>query len=189
MRIAGTGSALPRRVMDNRAFERFLDTSDEWIRSRTGIHQRHIAEDGETTAALGVTASYNALADAGLEPAEVDLILCATITPECPFPATACFIQESLGVHDVPAFDISAACSGFIYGLVISAGLVHAGLYRRILLVGSENMTRFTDFQDRGSCILFGDGAGAAVLTADQAGRARLVHSRLHADGSTIPLL
>jgi 3-oxoacyl-[acyl-carrier-protein] synthase-3 len=184
MKIAGTGSAVPRRVMANTEFEQLLDTSDEWIRTRTGISERRVAQDGETTAALGVQAARAALADAGLKAQDVDLILCATITPECPFPATACFIQDGLGLQGTPAFDLSAACSGFVYGLVVAAGLIRAGLYRRILLIGSESMTRFCDFEDRTSCILFGDGAGAAVIAATDDPRAQLIHSRLHADGS-----
>jgi 3-oxoacyl-[acyl-carrier-protein] synthase-3 len=189
LKIAGTGSALPRRVMPNSEFEQFLDTSDEWIKTRTGVEQRHIVEDGETTAGLGVRAGRAALDDARIDPADVDLTICATITPECPFPATACFIQDELGLGHTPAFDLSAACSGFVYGVVMAAGMIHAGIYRTILVIGSESMTRFTDFQDRGSCILFGDGAGAAVLTATDNPHQQLLHSRLHADGSNADLI
>lgn len=189
LKIAGTGIALPRRVMANSEFEQFLDTSDEWIKTRTGVEERRIVQDGQTTAALGAAAGRNALADARIDLADVDLTICATITPECPFPATACFIQDELGLGDTPAFDLSAACSGFVYGLVMAAGMIHAGLYRTILLIGSESMTRFTDFQDRGSCILFGDGAGAAVLTPTDDPHQQLLHSRLHADGSNAEMI
>jgi len=189
LKIAGTGSALPQRVMTNSDLEQFLDTSDEWIKTRTGVEERRIVEDGETTAGLGVRAAREALDDAGIRPADVDLLICATITPECPLPATACFIHDELGLSDTPAFDLSAACSGFVYAMVMGAGMINAGIYRTILVIGSESMTRFTDFQDRGSCILFGDGAGAAVLTATDNPCQQLLHSRLHADGSNAHLI
>jgi 3-oxoacyl-[acyl-carrier-protein] synthase-3 len=189
LKIAGTGKALPRRVMTNIEFEEFLDTSDEWIRARTGICERRVSGDAETTARLGIEAGKAAMADAGCRPADIDMIICATITPEVPFPATACFIQDGLGMKNVPAFDVSAACSGFIYGLVVAGGLIHAGLYRRILLIGSENMTRVCDFEDRGSCILFGDGAGAAVVAPANGSGSQLLHSLLHSDGSEVEML
>jgi len=184
MAIRGTGSAVPARVMANKEFETFLDTSDEWIRTRTGIRERRIAQDGETTACLAVDAAERALEDAGLTPRDLDLILCATITPELPFPATACLVQERLGLTDIPAFDISAACSGFVYGLVIAAHFVHQKTYRTILVIGAENMTRFTDFQDRTTCILFGDAAGAAVVTDAEDASQRMLYCSLGADGS-----
>jgi 3-oxoacyl-[acyl-carrier-protein] synthase-3 len=189
LEIAGTGSALPRRVMANCEFEEFLDTSDEWIKSRTGIQERRIAEDGETTAALGASSARMAMEEAGLEPRDVDLVICATISPEYPFPATACLIQAELGLKHAPAFDLSAACSGFVYGLVSGASMINVGIYRNILVVGTESMTRFTDFQDRGSCILFGDGAGAAVIRATNDPHKQLLHSRLHADGSNAKMI
>ncbi|HUW83717.1 MAG TPA: beta-ketoacyl-ACP synthase III [Phycisphaerae bacterium] len=189
LKIAGTGSALPRRVMTNKEFEQFLDTSDEWIRARTGIRERRVCGEGETTAQLGVEAGRAAIADAGCRPDDIDLIICATISPEVPFPATACFIQDGLGVRNIPAFDLSAACSGFIYGLVVAGGLIESGVYRRVLLIGSENMTRVCDFEDRGSCILFGDGAGAAVITPANGSGSQLLHSLLHCDGSEVEML
>ena len=189
LKIAGTGRALPRRVMTNREFEQFLDTSDEWIRVRTGIRERRVSGDGETTAQLGVEAGRAAIADAGCQPDDIDLIICATISPEVPFPATACFIQDGLGVKNIPAFDLSAACSGFIYGLAMAGGLIESGLYRRVLLIGSENMTRVCDFEDRGSCILFGDGAGAAVITPANGSGSQLLHNLLRCDGSEVEML
>ena len=189
LKIAGTGKALPRRVMTNKDFEQFLDTSDEWIQARTGIRERCVSGDGETTAQLAVEAGRAAIVDAGCRPEDIDMIICATISPEVPFPATACFIQDGLGVKNIPAFDVSAACSGFIYGLVVAGGLIHAGFYRRILLIGSENMTRVCDFEDRGSCILFGDGAGAAVITPANGSGSQLLHSLLRCDGSEVEML
>ncbi len=184
MAIRGTGSAVPARIMANAEFEAFLDTSDEWIRARTGIRERRVVQDGESTASLAIDASRQAIEDAGITPGELDLILCATITPEVPFPATACFVQERLGLTDIPAFDLSAACSGFVYALVIAAHFIHHKTYRNILLIGAENMTRFADFQDRGTCILFGDAAGAAVVTDTDDPAQRLLFSSLGADGS-----
>ncbi len=181
--ITGLGSAVPEKALSNEDFEKFLETSDEWITQRTGIRQRRIAGEGESTASLGALAGRRALADAGVEAKDLDLILCATISPEMIFPATACFIQRDLGATNVPAFDISAACSGFLYGLSIADGFIRSGAYRRILVIGAEALSRFTDYTDRGSCILFGDGAGAAVVEAtEQPGRG-IRYFKLGADG------
>jgi 3-oxoacyl-[acyl-carrier-protein] synthase-3 len=175
---------VPAKVMANSDLEKFLDTSDEWITQRTGIRQRHLAGEGETTASLGALAAQRALADAKVAAADLDLIICATISPEMVFPATACFIQQSLGATDVPAFDVSAACSGFVYGLSIGSQFIETGRYRKVLVVGAETLTRFTDFTDRGSAILFGDGAGAAVLEpTDEPGRG-IQYTVLKADGA-----
>ncbi|HOF17275.1 MAG TPA: beta-ketoacyl-ACP synthase III [Phycisphaerae bacterium] len=182
--ITGLGSALPDKVMTNFDFEKIVDTSDEWIVQRTGIRQRRVAGDGESTATLGAQAARAALEDAGIAPTDLDLILCCTITPEMIFPATACFIQQALGATDVPAFDISAACSGWLYGLTIASQFIENGMYRRILVVGAEALTRFADFTDRTSCILFGDGAGAAVLEASDDDRRGILYNVLHADGA-----
>jgi len=182
--ITGLGAAIPDKVMTNADFEKILDTSDEWIAQRTGIRQRRVAGPGESTATLGIEASKRALANAGLEAGQLDLIICATITPDMIFPATACFIQEGLGVKEIPAFDISAACSGFIYGLTIARGLIETGLHKRILIVGAETLSRFSDYTDRTSCILFGDAAGAAVLEGTEDLSRGVQYTVLAADGA-----
>ena len=182
--LKGLGAALPERVMKNAEFEAFLDTSDEWITTRTGIKERRIAAPGESTADLGTRAARAALDDAGIAPTDLDLILCATITTEMPFPATACFIQDAIGATGVPAFDVSAACSGWLYGLAIASQFIETGRYKRILVVGAECLTRFCDFQDRGSCILFGDGAGAIVLEATDQPNKGICYNVMHADGA-----
>jgi len=180
--VAGMGVAIPPRVLTNADLEKIVETSDEWITQRTGIKERRIVADGQSTATLATEAARNALADAGMTSADIDLIICATITPEMIFPATACFVQQALGAVDVPAFDLSAACSGFIYALSIAAQFIEAGVYRRVLVIGAEALTRFVDYSDRASCVLFGDGAGAAVLQAGRDDRG-LLYSVLHADG------
>ena len=180
--VAGMGVAIPPRVLTNADLEKIVETSDEWITQRTGIKERRIVADGQSTATLATEAARNALADAGMTSADIDLIICATVTPEMIFPATACFVQQALGAVDVPAFDLSAACSGFIYALSIAAQFIEAGVYRRVLVIGAEALTRFVDYSDRASCVLFGDGAGAAVLQAGRDDRG-LLYSVLHADG------
>ncbi len=182
--VSGLGVAVPEKVLTNADFEKFLDTSDEWITQRTGIKQRHVVSEGQTTATLATEAARNALTDAGLEPADLDLIICATISPEMTFPATACFVQQALGAADVPAFDISAACSGFVYGLAIAAKFIETKLYRCILVIGAESLSRFSDYTDRGSCILFGDGAGAAVLQPTDDPNRGIMYNVMHADGN-----
>lgn len=182
--IAGIGAAVPKKVLSNFDLEKSLDTNDEWIVQRTGIRERRMAGEGESTATLGLEAARRALADAGMDASELDLILCATISPEMIFPATACFIQAGLGLTETPAFDIGAACSGFLYGLSVAHSFIRSGAYKNILLVGAESLTRFTDYQDRGSCILFGDGAGAVVLRASEDPNKGLQYFKLGADGS-----
>ncbi len=162
--IQGVGSALPEKVMTNADFEEYLETSDEWIRARTGIRERRICCNGENALTLGVSASQSALERAGLEPSDIDLIIVATSTPYVPLPATACYLQAQLGCRQVPAFDLAAACSGFVYAMASAVGLMHTGTYRHALIVGSEAMSAITDFSDRTTCVLLGDGAGAAVL-------------------------
>lgn len=162
--IRGIGCAVPDRIMTNTDFEKIVDTSDEWIMARTGIRQRRICGDGENTLTLAVAASRKAIERAGISPADIDLIVVATSTPLVPIPATACFLQRELGCGHVPAFDIAAACSGFIYAFVSAASLMNCGPYKHALVVGAEVMSRVTDFTDRGTCILLGDGAGAAVI-------------------------
>jgi 3-oxoacyl-[acyl-carrier-protein] synthase-3 len=182
--IAGMGVAVPEKVLTNFDFEKFLDTSDEWITQRTGIHQRRVVSGEQSTATLATDAARAALADAKAQPQDLDLIICATVTPEMPFPATACFVQNALGAKDIPAFDINAACSGFIYALTVASQFIQTGAYKKILVVGADTLTRITDYSDRGSCILFGDGAGAVVLEpTDQPGRG-ILYNVLHADGS-----
>jgi len=181
--IRGTGRALPGRVLTNADFEKMVDTSDEWIRTRTGILERRIVSDGQSTLTLAVDAAREALADARMAATDLDLIICATITPEYPFPATACFMQEQLGVPDIPAYDLSAACSGFVYALISAAHFVHQGTYQNVLVVGAECMSRFTDYTDRGTCILFGDGAGAAVIGPAQREGQGIYHNHMGADG------
>jgi 3-oxoacyl-[acyl-carrier-protein] synthase-3 len=176
--------AVPEGVMTNADFEKILDTSDEWITQRTGIKERHIVAPGQGTASLGTTAARNALTDAGLKATDLDLIICATVTPEMFMPATACVIQADLGATDVPAFDISAACSGFVFGLSIASKFIETGTYRRVLVIGAETLSRFTDYKDRASCVIFGDGAGAVVLEATTDLNRGLLYSVLHTDGT-----
>ncbi len=162
--ICGIGSAVPDQVLSNADLEKLVDTSDEWVTRRTGIKERRVVGEGESTATLAITAARRALDDAGLGADDIDLIIGATVTPEMIFPATACFVQAALEAGDTPAFDISAACSGFAYALNIANSFIKAGTYRRILVVAADALSRFTDYTDRGTCILFGDGAGAVVL-------------------------
>jgi 3-oxoacyl-[acyl-carrier-protein] synthase-3 len=190
VRIAGTGCAVPSRVLDNEYFTNRLDTTDEWIRERTGIQERRVVGADESTATLAIDAARQALSDSGLSGDDLDMIIVATITGECPFPATACFVQTALTKNEIPAFDLSAACSGYIYALVVATNLLQTGVYKNILIIGSETMSRVTDYEDRASCILFGDGAGATVLTAvaDTSGPA-LLYQRMHTDGSGASML
>jgi len=181
-RIVGTGSYLPEKVLTNRDLEAKIDTTDEWIYTRTGIRQRHIAADGEKTSDLALQASRNALAAAGITPADLDLIVVATTTPDMVFPSTACLLQAKLGARHCPAFDVQAVCSGFIYGVSTADHFVRSGQYRHVLVVGAETYSRILDWTDRGTCVLFGDGAGAVVLRRDNA--PGILSTRLHADGA-----
>ncbi|MER9430873.1 beta-ketoacyl-ACP synthase III [Mesorhizobium sp. M0312] len=164
--VRGTGAALPRRIMKNADFEGMVETSDEWIVQRTGIRQRHIAADDETTASLGETAARAALDSAGLTADDIDLIVLATSTPNNTFPATAVEIQNRLGMHHGFAFDLQAVCSGFVYAVTTADLYIRGGLARRVLVIGSETFSRILDWNDRSTCVLFGDGAGAMVLEA-----------------------
>jgi 3-oxoacyl-[acyl-carrier-protein] synthase-3 len=187
--LRGTGGCVPARVLANADFEKTLNTTDEWIHTRTGIRERRIAGPDETSASLGLGAAQRALRAANLTPQDLDLIVCASVTPEMMFPSTACFIQAGLGCRPIGAFDLLAACSGFIYGLAVGSQFIQTGTYRHVLVVGTETLSRITDYADRASCILFGDGAGAAVLSAtDDPGRG-LHYFRLHADGTNADLL
>ena len=180
-RIVGTGSYLPAEVLTNAELAKRVDTSDEWIRSRTGICQRHIAAPDEKTSDLALAASREALAAAGLAPAAVDMIVLATTTPDMVFPSTACILQDKLGTRNGPAFDVQAVCSGFVYALGLADLMVKSGQARNALVVGAEIYSRILDWHDRGTCVLFGDGAGAVVLApATEPG---ILSAHLHADG------
>jgi 3-oxoacyl-[acyl-carrier-protein] synthase-3 len=175
--------AVPDRVVTNADLEAMVDTSDEWIVERTGIRQRHVAAPDETSSDLATRAALAALADAGLEAGEIDLVICATTTGDCLWPATACLVQHRIGAGHAAAFDISAACSGFCYGLAIARDMVLAGTATRALVIGADTLTKHVDWTDRTTCILFGDGAGAVVVGPCEAGRGILA-SELRADGS-----
>ena len=179
--IAGTGSCLPRRVMPNSELERMVETSDQWIRERTGIRQRHIAGADETTAALGTAAARAALEAADCAAADIDLLVLATTTPDQVFPSTACRIQEQLGARSIAAFDVQAVCSGFLYALDVARRYLGTGGGDTALVIGSEVMSRIVDWTDRNTCVLFGDGAGAVVLRC--ADRPGILSTHLHADG------
>jgi len=180
-RIAGTGRYLPQRVLTNDALALEVATSDEWIRSRTGIRQRHIADESEKTSDLALAASREALAAASIAPADVDLIVMATTTPDMVFPSTACILQAKLGARGGPALDVQAVCSGFVYALGIADRMVAGGMVRNALVVGAEIYSRILDWKDRGTCVLFGDGAGAVVLVP--AREPGILSAHLHADG------
>ncbi len=187
-RIVGTGSAVPEKILTNQDLEKLVDTSDEWIVARTGIRQRHIAASGEYTSTFAIQAARNALNAAGIKPEDLDLILLATVTPDMPFPATSCIMQHELGAKNAVAFDISAACAGFIYGLNLAENYIRNGTMQKILVVGAEVLTRIVDFTDRNTCILFGDGAGAVVLEADQ-GERGICSSHIFTNGDHWDLL
>jgi 3-oxoacyl-[acyl-carrier-protein] synthase III len=181
-KIAGSGSYLPERVMHNKEFEKLVDTSDEWIRERTGIKRRHIAADGETTSDMGLVAARAAIEAANISTSDIDLIIVATTTPDKVFPSTACIVQRRLDLHTIPAFDIHAACSGFIYALDVANRFIRTGGASNVLVIGSETYSRLLDWTDRGTCVLFGDGAGAIVLsTADEPG---VISTHIHSDGA-----
>jgi len=191
--IRGIGAHLPARIMTNDDLSEFVETSNDWIVERTGIHQRHIAEDGETTSDLGVAAARQAMIRAGIDPIDIDLIICATATPDRTFPATAVRIQSMLGITTGAAFDIQAVCSGFVYALVCADNFLKAGQSRRALVIGAETFSRILDWEDRSTCVLFGDGAGAVVLEAQPQRGDRndrgIIASRLRSDGRFEDLL
>ncbi len=186
--IAGTGSYLPERVMPNTELEKMVDTSDEWIQSRTGIKQRHIARDDESTCDMGLQAALNAMDSSGVEPNDIDLIIFATTTPDQTFPSTACLLQHKLGIdNNCMAFDVQAVCAGFVYAISIANNFIQTGMAKCVLVVGAECLSKIVDWSDRSTCILFGDGAGAVVITAqDQPG---IYNSVLHANGQYSSLL
>lgn len=183
--VIGCGCYVPEQVLTNFDLEGMVETSDEWITTRTGISERRMAAEGQATSDLALPAAREALEDAGLEAADLDAILCATMTPDMNFPSTAAFLQGQLGAAPCAAFDVSAACSGYIYALAQARGMIAAGMARNILVAGTETLTKFTNYQDRTSCILFGDGAGATVLTAAEPGASgEVLHTLLGADGA-----
>ena len=186
-RIIATGSALPERVVTNADLEKIVDTSDEWIHSRTGIRQRHIAADGETTGDLAYEAAKRALEAAGVKASELDLIVLGTTTPDIIFPSTACLVQHRLGANGCAAFDVNAACSGFVYALGIADKFIRSGQSKKVLVIGAETLTRMVDWTERESCVLFGDGAGAVVLEASS--EPGIYATSLHADGGFKHLL
>ena len=193
--MLGTGSALPARILTNAELARQIDTSDEWIVERTGIRQRHIAGEGETTFTLALAAAQAALADAGIEASSIGLIVLATATPDNTFPATATKVQAALGCNGCVAFDVAAVCSGFLYALGIADSLLKTGMAKRALVIGAETFSRILDWEDRATCVLFGDGAGAVVLEAPSGEAAQganppgIIATRLHADGANHDLL
>jgi 3-oxoacyl-[acyl-carrier-protein] synthase III len=186
-RITGTGGYLPERVMTNTELEQIVDTSDEWIKSRTGIAKRHIAAENETTCDLAEHAARQAIAAAGIEPGDIDLIIIGTTTPDVIFPSTACLLQQRLGIHGCPAFDVQAVCTGFIYALDIADKFIRTGAARTALVIGAETLSRILDWTDRSTCVLFGDGAGAVILQASA--EPGIMSSHLHADGEYNELL
>jgi 3-oxoacyl-[acyl-carrier-protein] synthase-3 len=193
-RITGTGSALPRQIVTNAQLAERVDTSDEWIVARTGIRQRHIAQADETTATLATAAARAALEDAGIDASAIDLIVLATATPDNTFPATATKVQHALGCNGGIAFDVAAVCSGFLYALSVADSLLKTGMAKRALVIGAETFSRILDWEDRTTCVLFGDGAGAVVLEAPSADNAckdapGILGTRLHADGAQHDLL
>lgn len=185
--IVGLGCSLPPKVLTNFDLEKIVDTSDEWIRTRTGISERRVAEKGVASSDLGAEASREALTQAGLKPADLDLIIVATVTPDMSFPSTACMIQKKIGAK-CPAFDLAAACSGFIFALATAEAYIRSGIYRTILVVGSEITSSFINWKDRSTCVLFGDGAGAAIVTQTSGGH-QILASYLASDGQYADIL
>jgi len=186
-RITGTGGYLPENIVTNKDLEKTVDTTDQWIRERTGIEQRHIAADNETTVDLAEKASRMAIEAAGIDPSKIDLIIFATSTPDKIFPSSACILQARLDIHGCPAFDIQAVCTGFVYALTIAEKFIKSGSAKKALVVGAEVFSRILNWKDRGTCVLFGDGAGAVILQADK--ETGILSSHIHADGKYENLL
>lgn len=187
-RIIGTGSNLPAKVLTNADLEKMVDTSDEWIVTRSGIRERRIASSDESTSTFALQASLNALDMAGIPATDLDMIIVATITPDMPTPSVSCMIQNRMGARGIAAFDISAGCTGFIYGLALADNAITCGTVRTALVVGTETLSKITDYQDRQTCVLFGDGAGAVVLRAEQGDRG-ILSTHLYSDGAYGELL
>jgi 3-oxoacyl-[acyl-carrier-protein] synthase III len=186
-KITGTGSCLPERVLTNADLASMVDTSDEWIRSRTGIEKRHIAAEDETTCDLAEKAALHAIEASGKKPADIDLIIVATTTPDVIFPSTACLLQQRLGIHGCPAFDIQAVCTGFIYAVSVADQFIRNNNAKCVLVVGAETMSRIINWKDRDTCVLFGDGAGAVMLEASD--KIGILSTHIHADGEYQELL
>jgi len=187
-RITGTGSYAPQRVLTNFDLEKMVDTSDEWITERTGIKERRIVGDNEAASDLGLEASRRAIQEAGIKLKDIDMIIVATVTGDMPIPSTASILQAKLGAKNAAAFDLNAACSGFIYGLATADGFIRAGVFKKVLLIGTEVLSRFTDWEDRATCVLFGDGAGAVILEPTDEDRG-IMSLHLYSDGSLSDLL
>jgi len=187
--ILGTGSELPSKVMTNAALERLVDTTDEWITTRTGIKERRILEEGKGNADMAYRASVRALKDAGLEAKDVEAIIMGTVSPDYPFPSSACVLENMLGVRKAFSFDVNAACSGFLNALAIADSFIRTGMVRNALVIGSDALSRLLNWKDRGTCILFGDGAGAVVLGASHDGAHGILSARLRTDGSYVKTL
>ncbi len=188
--ISGTGSYLPEKILSNKDLEDLVETNDQWITERTGIKTRHLASDSEATSDLAYHASQKAIQAADLKPTDIEMIILATVTPDQMMPSTACVVQERLGCKDVMAFDLTAACSGFLYALTIADQFIKAGTHKHILVIGAEALSRIINFKDRETCILFGDGAGAAVLSrAEQNSKSQVVSHHMRADGKLGHLL
>lgn len=188
-RIIGTGSYLPKKILTNYDLEKIMDTSHEWIAQRTGIHQRHVAAENEYTSHLGIAAAQNALQAANVQPQDIDFIICATTTPDLTFPATAVRIQAALGIKNAFAFDIQAVCSGFVYALSLADNFIRTGQSQRGIVIGAEKMSRILDWSDRGTAILFGDGAGAVVVERTEDQTKGILSTHLHSDGSLCDIL
>jgi len=186
-RITGTGGYLPENVMTNDDIAKFVDTNDQWIRERTGIEQRHIVVDGQTTVDLAESASLLAIEAAGIDASEIDLIILATSTPDKIFPSSACILQARLGIHGCPAFDIQAVCSGFIYALTVAEKFIQSGSSKKALVIGAEVFSKILNWEDRATCVLFGDGAGAVILEASE--ETGILSTHIHADGQYEDLL
>jgi 3-oxoacyl-[acyl-carrier-protein] synthase-3 len=186
--IAGLGASVPEKVLTNSDLEKMVDTSDEWIRTRTGIRERRIVEPGTGASSLAAAAAREALDDAGVAAEDLDIVIVGTFTPDCPFPSCACLVQEMIGARDAAAFDLNAMCSGFVYGLAVGSQSVMTGAAGNVLVIGVEVLSAVTDYQDRNTCILFGDGAGAAVLSASPDGH-EVLNTWMGADGSGFELI
>ncbi len=187
-RIISTGSYVPENIITNHDIEKIVDTSDEWIMERTGIRERRAVNADQASSDLAFEAASSALKRGNIKPKDLDLIIVATITGDMPFPSTACFLQSKLGAKNAAAFDINAACSGFIYGLHVANGLIKSGMHKRILLAGAESLTKVTDWQDRSTCVLFGDGAGAVVIEATT-GKRGIYSTHIYSDGNLSDLI
>ena len=191
-KVSGCGSYLPEKIVTNDDLSKTIDTNDQWIRERTGIGQRHIAAKGEMTSDLAANAAKQAMKDADIAPENIDLIMVATTTPDKTFPSTAAYVQAKIGNTTAAAMDLQAVCSGFVYGLHLADALIQAGSHKNILLIGAEVMSRVLDWEDRGTCILFGDGAGAFVIQATEGSKdtdSAILHSQIHCDGSFTDIL